>query len=1212
MSEDLMAERSFFETAHSPYYIYTVNFTHKSAGIRALHHLCHALNVMGAEAYLLGCTEESNFLRTPILRESDVLRHQKLNILPIVVYPEIISGNPLHMPYVTRWLLNQAGHLGGDDNFDDSDLLFAFSDHYVSQSKDIPILSVPLIDSSIFNNPKEQVRQGYCFYANKYLAKGGILTEHASRAVSLGQEKNLTPYEIAAILRRSEILYCYEPTALIGEALRCGCPVIMIDTPFLRENLSSWIEGKGVCLSSEPNAEEIAKKTIDERFEDEEKLITDCWHQVGNFILKTRTFFKKKSSEYNQDWCDYILKFISQKGDEQVIKTHNRRGLQDKKWLQKNTLQEGQAAIMAERMVTTWHCEPTFHLIMVINQYELNLLPDTLDSLQQQLYGGWGLTILSNISQPEIFNDIPENIEWIELTGSLNEHINKTITEAELDWVLEILPGDKLVPQALLSFSESINQHAQARFIYSDENTDGLLFKPDFNLELLRSSSYIGRAAIVRRDSLEILGGFSKFAYLHTTDLAFQVYEQFGESAIEHIADILYIGSATSMDEELLQQNELTVRYNHFLRSGISAQINPIQDKRTFHMIYLYEDEPLPLVSIIIANKNNANSIARCVEELIQNIDDQQYELILVDQESDVDDIAGLYQEFSDALGERFKCYSFEKPNYSAMINYGVEQASGEYIVILSNTALTLNGDWLPELLSLVRRKDVGAVGSRILNMDQNVVYGGGVLGATDDVRGMFAGQAVSDSAYMDRAHLVQQYSILSSACLMVNIHDFKSVGGLDETHFANSRYCIADFCLKIGEMGLKNIWTPYATLSQFSDIAEKTNGVSSFVEDVEANLLERWPEPCRNDQYYNCNLSLRDADYSVDVNAKISWDQRYKIRPHIMVFPFNNLANSDYRVRAPLRVLEHQGLIETIYLPNHEGEVTPFVPNRFELHRAAPDIILLQNTLNDVFLDFIEKVKSETSITVIAGLDDLVDNMPKKSASRTKAYRDARYRLRRMLKWCDRFIVSTRPLAEAYADLSDEIVVIPNRLEYARWAKLLSLRDQSDKPRVGWAGAQQHLGDLEIIIDVVKETAQEIDWVFFGMCPDELIPYVKEVHSYVAYEEYPEKLASLYLDLAVAPLEDNPFNRAKSNLRILEYGILGWPVICSDVYPYKFDQAPVMRVSNNKEEWLLAIREGLSNKDALTEKGKKLRNWVSQNYILEANVNEWLNALEF
>jgi len=94
--------------------------------------------------------------------------------------------------------------------------------------------------------------------------------------------------------------------------------------------------------------------------------------------------------------------------------------------------------------------------------------------------------------------------------------------------------------------------------------------------------------------------------------------------------------------------------------------------------------------------------------------------------------------------------------------------------------------------------------------------------------------------------------------------------------------------------------------------------------------------------------------------------------------------------------------------------------------------------------------------------------------------------------------------------------------------------------------------GDLALIREVVEATSEECDWVFFGMCPEELRPFVKEFHPFVPFEQYPAKLASLNLDLAVAPLEVNRFNECKSNLRLLEYGILGWPVVCSDVLPYR------------------------------------------------------------
>jgi hypothetical protein len=190
-----------------------------------------------------------------------------------------------------------------------------------------------------------------------------------------------------------------------------------------------------------------------------------------------------------------------------------------------------------------------------------------------------------------------------------------------------------------------------------------------------------------------------------------------------------------------------------------------------------------------------------------------------------------------------------------------------------------------------------------------------------------------------------------------------------------------------------------------------------------------------------------------------------------------------------------------------------------------------------------------------------------------------------------------------------DDIRLIPNYLEGHLWENVHSERRVGRKPRIGWAGAQQHAGDLQLIEEVVRQTAGEVEWIFFGMCPENLKPYLHEVHEFeLSFEAYPEKLASLNLDLAIAPLEKHPFNEAKSNLRLLEYGMMGWPVICTDILPYQ--NAPVKRVNNTVEEWLEAIRERIHDLDAAAREGDILQKWVQENYILENNLDIWLDAL--
>jgi glycosyltransferase involved in cell wall biosynthesis len=216
---------------------------------------------------------------------------------------------------------------------------------------------------------------------------------------------------------------------------------------------------------------------------------------------------------------------------------------------------------------------------------------------------------------------------------------------------------------------------------------------------------------------------------------------------------------------------------------------------------------------------------------------------------------------------------------------------------------------------------------------------------------------------------------------------------------------------------------------------------------------------------------------------------------------------------------------------------------------------------------------------------------------------------LRKALALTDRFVVSTEPLAEQFAGFHDDIRVVPNRLPVDWWGSLTSRRRRSAKPRVGWAGGISHRGDLELIIEVVRALANEVEWVFMGMCPDALRPLVHEFHEGVPIEQYPAKLASLDLDLALAPLEDNVFNACKSNLRLLEYGACGFPVVCSDIVCYRGD-LPVTRVRNRFKEWTDAIRMHLADLDATAKMGDALRAAVHRDWLLTGdNLRAWRDA---
>lgn len=1218
-----MTERSFFSSTSRPFYIYTGKTSTKSAGIRALRSLCHALNVSGMEAYVMEEWLQTDALRTPLLTPKDVLRHQQLGLTPIMVYPEVVHGNPMNMPFVARWLLNQPGAVGGDESFNPGEVMFAYSSDFIPEGLTLYILHIPSVNQAIFNNrnnPVDKKRNQSCYYANKYLLSGGQANQHPKDAVSLCQDVSLTPEQIAETLRQSEILYCYEPSAIITEARLCGCTVVMIESDFLTEKYDASVQGLGIVSSKASATEVKAAKAELTAFADEYTEYTEsCWQFIDTFINHTHELFQEREQNNgSHQWVEQVLSFLHRTS---LRSTMNISPPQtqisfNNRWLVNNAVNEDTVSRIATRMVSTWTVNPSFHLLILVNASELEALSNSIDSLEQQLYQAWGLTILSNIPAPDAFSSVPENIEWVQISGkNLNEDIEQVVVAAQLDWIMQLIPGDKLAPHALLSFADTINLETKAQFIYSDELVDeskaDIWFKPKFSLDYLRAYSYLGRSFIVSREAFEKVGGYSNLAYVHATDMAFKVYEQYLQSAFSHIPDVLLTSTPLDINKELLAENEWLTRHAHLNRFGISATISNPKNKPRFQTVYSTKNQPK--VSIIVAHHNYVSYLARCLEELELNTTYINYEVVVVDVMSDIEDLEDVYAEMSEMWGERFVSTRFEQKNYSAAINHGVNIASGDYIVVMSCFAMAVNGNWLNEMMPLLAREDVGIVGARILDDDNKIIHAGGVFGITDDVSGLFQGLDITEPGYMERAHCIQPYSSVSSACFGIDKQIFIKAGGLCENTFSDTRYTVMDLCLTIQKQGKNVIWSPYVTLFQDKKQAEQSNGVADYNSRREEFIVEKWSDLFKHDPFYNDNLSLRSRFFAPEVDIQRQWDPRFNSRTRVVVFPLNGSGTGQYRMIAPMQALAERGDVELTWMPFHEFKEQPLLPTLFELMRLKPDVIYVQQMLTDVTYNFLKEVKAHTQISIVLSLDDLVTNLPKMSDRKKLVFRDMRSRLRKTLALCDHTIVSTEPLADLCRQYTDNVTVIPNRLESQRWLNLsLPQKNAHPKPRVGWAGANQHAGDLALMTPVVESLADRIDWVFMGMCPLELRPYVKEFHQFVSFNQYPQVLADLDLDLALAPLEEHPFNEAKSNLRLLEYGAMGWPVIASDIYPYQQYGAPVTLVPNDEVVWIETILAALAEPEKIAAHGRQLQNWVRQKFILEDHLHEWLKVFKF
>jgi GT2 family glycosyltransferase len=891
-----------------------------------------------------------------------------------------------------------------------------------------------------------------------------------------------------------------------------------------------------------------------------------------------------------------------------------------KLWQMGHSYQDRDAKWMAERM-ETWARPPRFHLVAIVPEEGVDRLANNIRSLGHQFHSGWQLSIVAPVPVHKAVVGVA-NIAWVEtMPEQFLATANRVLMDGTADWVGMFEAGDKLAPHAFFAFADKAVRHPELRLIYSDEDMLHVdnehstpFFKTDFNLEMLRAAPYvIGGLLLLDRTLFRELGGFDPtMEGVEYFDLVLRAWEAVGSAGIGHLADVLYHryeqgGHSRRPTEELAAAHRLALQ-QHLQRCGAAAEIADGLLPGTLHVRYAVSGNPL--VSILVPTRNQVELLKRCLTSLIEGTGYSNCEILVLDNGSDEADAMEYLEQLRGLNSERVRVLDCPGPfNFSAINNRGAREARGDYLVLLNNDTAVLHEEWLEEMLGIAQQQDVGAVGAKLFYPDGNIQHAGVILGINHaPADHPFIGQPSDATGYFGRLCLTQEYSAVTAACLLVRRALYLEQGGLDEERFRVS-YNDVDFCLRLQQQGYRNVLTPHARLLHEESVSQRSDTETAQIEvkrvrfaAEQDSFYDSWRKDVAFDHAYNRNMSFHGREFLIEISPLLSLDPEWQPRTRVLAHPADRFGCGEYRVIAPMRALNKAGRVLGWETGNYLS-----IP---ELFRFDPEVMLLQRQVDLSQLQLMERYIRHSKAFRIYEIDDLITNIPVLS-SRKKHFveqKDLHKRFRKGISMCHRFIVSTNYLAEQYHGYVDDIVVVPNYIERARWGNLLPPRVRGAKPRVGWAGGSSHDGDLAIIADVVKATAQEVDWIFFGMCPDSIRPYVAESHSGVVLDEYPAKLASLDLDLAVAPLEDVPFNHGKSHLRLLEYGVLGYPVICTDITPYRGD-FPVTRVPNKFKDWVEAIRSHVADRDELARRGDALRDYIEANWMLEDHLDVWAKA---
>lgn len=93
-------------------------------------------------------------------------------------------------------------------------------------------------------------------------------------------------------------------------------------------------------------------------------------------------------------------------------------------------------------------------------------------------------------------------------------------------------------------------------------------------------------------------------------------------------------------------------------------------------------------------------------------------------------------------------------------------------------------------------------------------------------------------------------------------------VGGFNENNLKVA-FNDVDFCLKVRELGYRNLWTPYAELyhheSKSRGLEDTPEKIERFRKEIEY-MKEKWGARLFNDPYYNPNLTLDREDFSIKI----------------------------------------------------------------------------------------------------------------------------------------------------------------------------------------------------------------------------------------------------------------------------------------------------------------------------------------------------------
>jgi glycosyltransferase involved in cell wall biosynthesis len=552
-------------------------------------------------------------------------------------------------------------------------------------------------------------------------------------------------------------------------------------------------------------------------------------------------------------------------------------------WRERNEPKDDE---LDRQRATDFEYSPKISILVPTFNTPDTFLVEMVESVVNQTYRNWELCIADGGSElpsvKEILGKYSERdsrikIKFLDQNKGISLNSNEALSLASGDYVTLLDHDDILPANALFEVVKAINQDPTADLIYSDEDKiseDGKRrfephFKPDWSPDLLRSYNYITHLAVFKRELLGGIGGFREdFEGSQDYDLILRATER--STQIVHIPKILYhwrVSANSAAGNVAAKRYALNCAkkalQEHLARIGYDGKVTNSAVFGYYKIAYILKKRPL--VSILIPNKDEAEILKRCIDSVINKTTYTNYEILIIENNSCKKDTFDYYAQVS--KNKSIQVIEWKHPfNFSSVNNFAAGHAAGEILVFLNNDTEIITSEWIEKMLEHVLRRDVGAVGAKLYYPDNTIQHAGVIVGI-GGIAGHHHVHAPKESpGYMGRLQVIQNFSAVTGACIMVRKEVFNEVNGFDKSYAL--AFNDVDFCLKLREKNYLIVWTPYAELYHYES---KTRGYEDtpekrvrFLSEIE--IFERkWKNVLlKGDPYYNPNLSLQKEDFSL------------------------------------------------------------------------------------------------------------------------------------------------------------------------------------------------------------------------------------------------------------------------------------------------------------------------------------------------------------